>query len=105
MTLDTYRNASSGKVRNATKKHTAAPIKHPINPSSLYNRKLPLGVFLCFDGSLTLTSPILITQTMPHPHLTSHLIEGVYSLQRWSCRNERTDFLMAEWSVLAASHL
>jgi hypothetical protein len=29
------RSASNGRVRKATKKHTAAPSKHPMNPSSL----------------------------------------------------------------------
>jgi hypothetical protein len=32
--------ASNGKVKNETAKQTAAPIRHPPNPSNLFEKKI-----------------------------------------------------------------
>ena len=83
------RNASSGSVRKATKKQTAAPIKHPPNPSSL--RSASMNPLTLSTSKTWRTFPTEIARSTPHPRSTAHYFAKECIPLRWRCRILKMD--------------
>lgn len=95
------------RVINATKKHTAAPIKHAPNPSNLY---IPLAfnymrIHLIFGVGTELTAPSSITRTMPPRHWTFRWTAAECNPPLQYCRTARMDFQLELEFAVAGIHL